>query len=120
MKQTGESFEINTSVTYVATRVRQHDAEDNIRIGQLEGRNALVLEQELAGRVFQTWIYHYNGILWELFISEDGTVAAGLGQELVPVYNFTIDMPREDLIYVSAESQSGIYSRKLIGIRSGG
>lgn len=120
VEQTEAIFETNTSVTYVSARIRQHDAEGSISISTLGGQSALVLEQEIAGRMFQTWIYHYDGALRELFIASENTPVAGTGQVLVEVYNFTVEKLRDDLIYVSSESESGAYSRMLIGIRSGG
>ncbi|MCL2618742.1 MAG: DUF4860 domain-containing protein [Defluviitaleaceae bacterium] len=115
------SFEVNTTLMFVSTNIRQHDSVGAIRIDELEGQPALVLELHLIGRVFETWIYHHEGALMELFIDTENPHALNLasGQSLIDVYRFGVEMAGDGLIAIYAESADGLSGRKLIGLRSG-
>lgn len=113
-------FEVNTPLTYVSTKIRQHDSAGRVQVARLGDTDALVLEQELGGRAFQTWIYHHDGALWELFVSRGSTagLTPGAGQQLLPVEQFSVRWAGEGLLYISAQSECGIHAGKLVGIRS--
>jgi len=115
-------FEVNTTLTFVSTKMRQHDIDGGIRIDTLEGQNALVLEHVIGEAVFETWIFHYDGFLRELFINQENTGALALwaGQELIRVYAFDISVSDEHIVTISARSTDGTQARKLIGIRTAG
>jgi hypothetical protein len=109
-------FEVNTSIAYVATKIRQGE---NVFIDTVNGKNALVFEQDFDGRIWQTWIYHYDGTLYEIFTSKEfaSSLTAGTGQELMKVYDFSIEMAAENIISLSAKSRDGVSVRQLAGIR---
>jgi len=115
------NFEVHTSIAYVATKIRHNDTAGNIHMDTLDGKNALVLELELYDQIFQTWIYHYDGALREVFINRDHAYALspGAGQKLVEVYSFTIDIVDNRLIILGAQSADGVSVRQLLGMRSG-
>jgi len=114
------NFELSTSITYVTTKIRQHDAADSVFLSTLDGRDALVLEEEFYGEVFQTWIYHHDGSLRELFIHKDNDDSLHLdaGQELMRVYRFTIEQARDNLFSLTATSADGESARRLVAVRS--
>lgn len=86
-----ENFSARTSVTYVATKIRQNDTEGTAYISTLEGDiPALVLEQELEGGVYETWIYYCDGFLRESFVREGNAVNPQGGQEILEVADFHI------------------------------
>jgi hypothetical protein len=113
-------FEVNTTITFVSTKIRQHDANGGIRVDTLEGQNALVLEHIIGEAVFETWIFHYDGFLREMFINRENTdvLALWAGQELIQVYAFDVSISDENIITISAQSEDGSYARKLVGIKS--
>ena len=114
-------FEVNTTLMFVSTSIRRHDAYGAVRIDELDGRTALVLQQHLIGRVFETWIFHHDGALRELFIDSENREALNLdaGQPLIDVYAFHIEMTHNSLIAIYAESEDGLRGRMLVGLRSG-
>ena len=113
-------FEINTTLNFVSTKIRQHDESGSIRIAELEGRPAVVLDRRIGDSVFETWIYHYDGALRELFINRENTAGLRLdaGQELIRIYSFEITAPHERIIAIRAGSSDAVYKQKLVGIRS--
>ena len=120
VKKMDLNFEINTSITYVTTKIRQHDTAGSVFLSALDGQDALVLESEFDGEVFQVWIYHYDGVLRELFIHRDNTAALNLqaGQELMRVHSFAIEQARENMISLTAASVDGEFARRLVALRS--
>jgi hypothetical protein len=120
ISQMDESFEVNTTLTYIATKIRQHDSTDAIRIDDIDGVSALVLSRPIGDEIFETWIYHHDGVIRELFINRQNRAAlwAGAGQALVEVYDFRFGMIQEGLIYIVAQSEDGFYGRMVVGLRS--
>ena len=114
------NFEVNTSLTYVSTKVRQHDVRGSVYLGTINGGQALVLEQDLGGEIYQTWIYHYDGALRELFVQKGNTAAKvpEAGQELLRVYSFTMEKVDHSIISLRAESAEGVSARQLMATRS--
>ena len=113
-------FNRGTALNFVSTKIRQHDESGNIRIDTLDGKTALVLEQPIGDNIFETWIYHYNGALKELFVNRENTAGLkpGAGDELVRICGFEISMPHENLISITIRSGDDVYISKLVGIRS--
>lgn len=57
---------IRTSLSYLSEKIHQNDAENGIRIDQLNDLPSLVLTQNLNGETYETWIYAYDGMLCEI------------------------------------------------------
>lgn len=85
-----QNFGLRTSLSYVAEKVRQNDTAGGVRLGELEGRDALVLEQEENGVRLTTWIYYDDGALKELYVAEGTTPAASMGQRIAELRDFEI------------------------------
>ena len=51
-----ENFELRTSLSYVATRVRQFDASGSVDVAQYDGMDVLVLSEEFDGDIYNTLI----------------------------------------------------------------
>ena len=115
------SFEVNSTLSFVTTKIRQHDSVGAVRLDYLSGTPALVLTQAIGEAYFETWIYHYEGVLRELFMNRENVDALwlGAGQALVNVHYFGFDMPVEGLISMLARSEDGIYARVLVSLSSG-
>ena len=115
------SFEINSTLSFVTTKIRQHDSVGAVRLDNISGTPALVLTQAIGEAYFETWIYHHDGILRELFKNRENVDALwlGAGQALVNVYYFNFGMLAEGLIEISAMSEDGVYARALVSMSSG-
>ena len=47
-----DTYSARTALSYVAEKIRQHDAEGQTALTQLEGRNAILLTDEIDGSRF--------------------------------------------------------------------
>ncbi|MCL2016177.1 MAG: DUF4860 domain-containing protein [Defluviitaleaceae bacterium] len=114
-------FEVNTTLMFVATNIRQRDTYDAVRVDQIEGLPSLVLQQNIGENTFETWIFHHNGALREIFVNVENRAVLSLaaGQHLVDVYSFDIELVDERLVAITAGSADGTTARMVVGLRSG-
>lgn len=81
-----ENFDTRTSLTYIATKIRQNDAAGAVFLTELEGAPALAIEQEIDGESYRTYIYHFDGELREIFTMSEIDALVSDGQ-------FIMDLP---------------------------
>ena len=70
---------IRTSLSYLSEKIHQNDAENGIRIDQLNDLPSLVLTQNLNGETYETWIYAYDGMLCEIMTDLEKWIYSGRG-----------------------------------------
>lgn len=120
-QETAESMEQNntlrTSLTYVAEKLRQSDAAQGVTLSQLEGQPALVLRQTFNETVYETWIYHYDGALCELFIPQGNEIHLAEGRKVVDVNNFTVT-ESNDCFTLTAMDKNGQERATTVSLRS--
>lgn len=88
------NFKIRTPMTYVATKVRQHDQVNSVEVKALEGASALVLKEEDENSSYETWIYVYEGQLMEAYIDTGAPLKLGDGMVLMEVQ--ALDFKKEE------------------------
>ena len=112
-----ENFELRTSLSYVATRVRQFDAAGNVDVREYDGMDVLVLSEEFDGDIYNTLIYYKNGYLCELTQAEGYEPDFDFGFETVEIDDFTI-AKEGGCIVLSAENASGDKETLCLTLRS--
>ena len=112
------NFNAQTSITYISTKVHQHDAQDTIFVDKLGDSPALVFEQPLEGEVYQTWIYRFEGALWEAFVRKGGELEPGYGTPIMEIAGFDVQKTRDNLYLVSTTDETGQSVQLHIGTRS--
>lgn len=100
-KQMEHNFSTRTSMAYVATKVRQNDVADAMILTTLQGVPALLLRQEIEGAYFDTWIYHFDGALREIFTPSGNDIALEDGQHIVDVDSLRIEGTDGSLLLTS-------------------
>lgn len=78
-----------TARDYVITRVRQ---SEGLRVEDFGGCDALVAEETLEGKVYQTRVYCYEGWLMELFCAEGVEVSPAEGERLLELSGLTLSL----------------------------
>jgi len=84
------TYEKRTAVQYLTTKVRQADAEGWIRVGELDGYQALVITETIDDKEYCTWIYCYDGYIRELFAAADSGLTADAGEKVLEAENFRV------------------------------
>lgn len=116
VEQMDESFSNRTSLTYVTNKVRQNDVAGGVYLSKLEGKDALVLEQTVDTDVYQTWIYHDEGALKELFVSSESEIHLADGQAIIEVPGFKFEQS-DSVLYISSVDKDGAEIRQQITLR---
>lgn len=100
------NYELRTPLSYISTKIRQHDDADSIQIITKEGTDALVLESLDAGVLCQTWIYEYNDSLYEVYLDKGTEFNLEDGIAIVPSYGLAFDL-ENNLLKVEASDHQG-------------
>lgn len=97
-----ENFKLRTSLSFVATKIRQSDDYEKILLEERKGIPMLVLKEEVDGITYDTMIYFYDGILRELYQETGSKYELSYGEEITEIADFTIKMENQSLIKLTA------------------
>ncbi|MBR4725716.1 MAG: DUF4860 domain-containing protein [Lachnospiraceae bacterium] len=112
-----ENFELRTSLSYVATRIRQFDASGSVDVVNLDGMNTLVLSENFEGDIYNTLIYYKNGYLCELTQADGYEPDFDFGFETIEIDDFSIEK-QGNFIVLSAANASGDKETLKLTLRS--
>lgn len=80
-----QNYDMRTSLTYISQKVRQNDIANGVYLSKIGEVDALVLEQRINDKDYQTWIYHDNGSIKELFTPKRDDIKPSDGREIMSV-----------------------------------
>lgn len=80
--------QLRTSLSYTANKIRAHDGLGEIAAAREGGIDTLALFQAIEGEAYVTYIYCYDGMLYEWFTAADAAFDPELGEALVPMESF--------------------------------
>lgn len=118
VQQMDKGYTQRTSLAYIATKVRQNDARDSVYVVEREGGNALVLRQTIDGQPYETWIYHYDGALREVFHPAGAAPGDEAGQAVVEASAFQVEA-QNGMLAVAIEDADGTRYTRQITVRCG-
>lgn len=113
-----ENFELRTSLNYVATKVRQKDTADSVRMEDKEGTKVLVLDYESNGSINETLIYFYDGYLREHITEAGADYSLDFGFEMIEISDFNMYI-EGNCLYMTAENSVGDREKMILSLRSG-
>ena len=102
-----DNFELRTSLSYVATKVRQADSAGMVELREMDGLRVLVLGEENEDGAFETYLYFWDGYLYEHFMEKGGFFEPGYGMETFEAASFWMEQTREGQLYFKAENSAG-------------
>ncbi len=85
------NYETRTITAYLQEKMNQSDSSDTIAICTVGDSDALKLTQRIKEQQYETYIYAYDGYLWEITVSSLTAVAPGNGQKIIETDNLTIE-----------------------------
>lgn len=101
------NFEFRTTLSYIASKVRQNDGIDAVHIVQKDGVDALVIAVDDNGEACETWIYEYDHHLYEVYIAKGTPFALHDGVKMIPSYGLDFDIDNNNLLHITASDASG-------------
>ncbi len=117
---TNDNFQLRTSLSYVATKVRQTDTVNLLYIEEKEGVSVLVLGEEIDGERYETLIYPYKGYLCELYREAGMDYDLSYGVPAIEIDQFHIMLTDDGLLQMVARNKAGESEELLIYPRTGG
>lgn len=107
-----------TSLAYMGERLRQNDDVGQIYLGTLQGRDAMVIEQEFSGETCRTYIYVHDHKLKELFIRDGVEADAFAGKTITQVEDFSMEELRKGLFRFTCTDEEGREASAIVTVRS--
>ncbi|MDD2218152.1 MAG: DUF4860 domain-containing protein [Eubacteriales bacterium] len=101
------NFESRTTLSYIASKVRQSDEIDEIHIVHKNGVDALVLATDDNGEACETWIYEYDQHLYEVYIAKGTPFELHDGIKMIPSYGLDFDIDDGKLLIITSTDASG-------------
>lgn len=101
------NYEVRTTSSYIAEKIRQNDATSSVSITRLEGTEALCIYSVEEGVPFMTYIYYYDNSLRELTVTETSVFDLSSGQEIIPASGFVPSMPGSSLLRTDITDTNG-------------
>ena len=93
---------------YITEKVRQADVNGAVFAKDVFDQNALVLQDEINGQLYNTYIYEYDGTLRELFARDDlGTFYPLSGQKIMNISAFDIEQVSDNILSVIVTQEDG-------------
>ena len=103
------------ATAYIREKVRQHDKAGSIEIADIDGYEAIKMEE---GEGYYLYIYYMDGYLMELEAKDDAGVTADFGNQLLKINGLEFSWKNNQLIEVEVEEATGIKRVVDIGIKS--
>jgi hypothetical protein len=105
MDRMDDSYEIRTTLSYITNKVRAASGPD-VRVEQADGGAVLEIYDSSTGGEYVTYIYYYDGALFEVYQSKDKELQKQYGEEIVRVSG--VDMSASgDMLAVDMTTSQG-------------
>ncbi|MBQ6347902.1 MAG: DUF4860 domain-containing protein [Clostridia bacterium] len=73
---------------YVRSMIRAEDTHDAMVVGEHDGVKTLAMHEDLDGEPYVTWLYCYDGQMYECFTDDDGNFNPESGTAICPAQRF--------------------------------
>ena len=77
---------------YVRSMVRAEDAKGAVTVDEVDGTPLVALYEEIEGKQYVTWIYAYDGSLYEQFTDAEYAFDPAAGTPICPVNSFAAEL----------------------------
>ncbi|WP_083258691.1 DUF4860 domain-containing protein [Cellulosilyticum sp. I15G10I2] len=112
------NFERRTPISYIAAKIRGADQKGQVSIVPKEGYDVLVLGQTIEGVDYETWIYAYEGQLYEAFIEKGTPIALADGMGMIEIQGLKMEELQERLLRFETMDHLGKTLELVISLRS--
>lgn len=113
-----ENYMRRTPIAYMTNKIRQNDKYDCVTIIN-EPHDLLVLKEVYEEIIYETWIYEYDGYLYELYIEEGTEVELEDGMPIMEVNGLKMHQDVAQLSFSYLDPQGETISW-VVTLRSGG
>ena len=112
------NFDLRIPLSYISTKVKQHDAKGAVQLMTKEGTEVLVLTSLENQTSYETWVYAYHNQLYEVMIKKGEQVAIADGMAILPLQGLDLKMDSNKLLQVTSYNKAGKKLDLFLNIRS--
>ncbi len=103
-----DNYSNRIACAYITEKIRQSDNLGRVYVDNLFDQNTLVLQNEVNGQLYNTYIYDYNGYLMELYANADiKEIFPQSGQKIMEITSFDIEEVSDTLLNVQFVLDNG-------------
>ncbi len=86
-----DNFNSRTSFAYITQKIRAKDELGAISIGEFDGYEAIIIKEDINNTIYHTYLYEYEGMLYELMTRSDISLSAAAGTPIIELQGFSIE-----------------------------
>lgn len=98
------NYALRTTLQYVSNKAKAYRKIGAIDVTEIHGKDALVIKENLDGKLFNTYIYENEGKLCELFIEDNTSVDLSWGTPINNISGFDVNKISDKLIEIKSDS----------------
>ena len=83
VEQSQARYDERTSLFYIWTKIKNADEHDMVFAGDFSGVDSLIIEEDIMGYTYRTYIYYHDGWVKELFVDASYEYRLTDGQEIL-------------------------------------
>lgn len=114
-----ETFELRTSLSFVATKIRQNDSKGMIHLENKDGTTVLALYEDIDGTLYESVLYHRDGTLYELYHEQGCDYDLTDGLEIMDIASFSFYKTESGCIQLTAVDSQGVSESMFVNVHSG-
>lgn len=99
-QEVNNNYETRTISSYLREKIRQSDANNAISIQDLNGTQAIAMVQVLDSGNYYTYIYAYEGYLYESYQKEGVNFVPTTGQKIMPIDSMKASITDRNILQV--------------------
>lgn len=97
-----ENDSSRTAIAYLEEKIHQNNEVDKIEVTTIEKNQSLLIHSSVNKEEYVTYIYCYDGWLWELYTKASNEIKLGMGQSLVKLDSLSIEELKDGLYQIKA------------------
>ncbi|MDR0501171.1 MAG: DUF4860 domain-containing protein [Coriobacteriales bacterium] len=113
-----KDYDLRTGVLYIVEKIRQNDITDSLRVENVDGMDALVLSEDIANNVYETWIFVNDNMLCETLIASNSELDLATVQRIMPMKNMVLKTQANGCLNVEMTTVNGDKTALTLSLRS--
>lgn len=113
-----EQTDKRSAIKYLTERLRNFDIKESVEVRNIEGTDVLVFTQKEQDRIYETWLYAYNGSLCEICKGKVGEMKLSEGQMITRIQRLNIKAIQPNLIKLKIQDEKGREYEYTLFVRS--
>lgn len=117
-KDADESYACRTALSFIGEKLRHGDESGSVSLGEHCGQPALVIGETYNDVQYNTYIYYYDGHIYELLCRTGIELEIDSGNVIISAYALHFEQKGENLLKINYTDTTGLSQSLLISLRS--